>query len=589
MGARGSSRKRKLFHLLLIISVTVSLAASDTIRQNGTVRSENKQDHIGHSVSRSPADKLADPQSRFQLIRATAIFVAKSEFPLSSLLFRLTLQLAVQAVNKRLAPRKVQVKLSIRSASTCQRQYAGALAAEEFHLRRARLFIVSGCDDAIRAVSSLASKWQLPVMTGAGFGPDLDNKSLHKHLIRVAFSLRTAVEFLMKVLKSFQWKRVNLIFDELDPNCLAFKDTIEKHLQGSAKLAGGDQFQVSVNVISLNLQTPDSALMSADQTRLNETDHWRRAGGTTHKFNLPNLSEVNGSSRRAYADSFKQASTVSAPANGADDWPDQSSGEAVREGLKQSALFSRVNILLIRPAYLRRFMLTVHEQGMANGLYSFINLPLLFAPEDAQADEQVASTNLHSSYSVSTGDSAFVWHSAASARNAQARKAYESLMSIYLRSPTSKAYVYFASQLASLANSDYGTTTTTQSSKTNGSSVAQTKLRLDINPYSASFYDCLQIYATILDESLASGVALSELHRNISLLVRDRRFTNTVTGTISINNNGDRETDYTLDDLNQLTGKFNPVIQFRGDTKDIERLARIHWSSDSSGKLQKSD
>lgn len=490
-------------------------------------------------------------------IHLTAIYVDKAEFPLSKLLFRLVLRLALSSVRERLNKRNVELTMNLRAANTCARQFAGAVAAEEYYMRKSRLFIVSGCDDAVRGVGRLASVWRVPVMTGAGFGGDLSDKGVYKTLVRVAFSLRSAVEFLVKVLRTFQWRTINLIVDVSDPNSLALRESIEQHLLQVSETTNASNadnktnFVTFVNTIQLDLR----ALQLLPGNYNNNTD---------------------------------------------DKWPNEATTDAVRQALKQSAAFSRVTILLFPQTQVRRFMLTAYDMHMANGHYTFITMPLLLQTVTDQIDDSVnagMSNYSRSSYTVSSGDNVYLWRSLSSTtRNAHAKQAFESLMSIYLRTPTTRAYLYFASKVASLANTDYATTTTTTpktllTSGSNRSHVSNSKVQLSVSPYSASFYDCVQIYATLLEESLdASGSltmgkqvgAEAGLHASISARVRNRRFENMLTGTVSINDLGDRQTDYTLDDMNQMTGKFRPVILYRGDTRDIERVSRIQWSSDVS-------
>lgn len=535
---------------------------------NKSTTADNNNNNNSRSPTNSSTTKLH--------IQATAIHVDESEFPLSKLLFKLTLKLALEAASKRLERSRVKLSLSIRSANTCSRQYASALAAEEYYKNRARLFIVSGCDDAIRGVSQLASGWRVPVMTATGFGADLDDKTVYKTLVRVAFSLRAAVEFLFKIMRTFQWHRVNLIVDISDPNSLALKGTIEKHLI-DYKI---DDFQVKLNTIPLDMR---SLMTGRQQTTLS----------TNESFHHHNSNESDD-----------------------DKWPNEITERTIQGALKQSSMYSRVNILLLPQHYLRKFMLSVYDQNMGNGLYTFVNMPLLLITNDDQMDGQQALLGSNSSklsYVAPTGENVFVWRSLRSSRNSQAKQAFESLMSIYLRTPKSKAYLYIVSKLIDLANMEYGTTTTTtttttpanystqqqskfQNSKESFANGHLAKIQLNINPYSASFYDCLQIYSIVLNESLTSITQESrsrdvkkrllryDLHARIIELIRNKRFDNMATGTISINSNGDRETDYTLDDMNQVTGKFNPVILYRGHTREIERLARIHWSSDPLGR-----
>lgn len=592
------------------------------------------------TLTTTTATGNSSKQAKTFHVQVTAIHVDKAEFPLSKLLFKLTLKLALKAAEKRLELRKVKLSLNIRSANTCSSQHAGAIAAEEYYTKKARLFIVSGCDDAIRGVSRLASIWDLPVMTGAGFGIDLNDKSIHRTLVRVAFSLKNAVKFLIKILKSFSWHKVNLIVDESDPNSFALKDSIEKHLLDSK------EFQMNLNTISLDLQS-----LTTTNTYNNNTNDL-----TSPLVVLNGLNNYNNS--HFLINSNKKNSSSSLVLNGLsgeDKWPSDATEQAVRDALKQSSLFSRVNILLIPQHYLRRFMLSVYDQNMANGMYTFINMPLLLITSSSSSTETKqasfveqaampintynssslsnkpfmgpASSTLNQqqhqqSYSAQTGENVFLWRSMKSNRNVHAKQAFESLMSIYLKTPTTKAYVYFAGNLVNLANSDYATTTTTPSTTTNTSLASRkleepatfgnynNKIQLNVNPYAASFYDCLQIYASIINESFdlieqqlnklstesrdnndslavikRKKLIISTLHSKVANLARKRRFDNMVTGSININENGDRETDYTLDDMNPMTGKFFPVILYKGDSKEMERLGRIHWSSDDSSKF----
>lgn len=546
-------------------------------------------------------------------IQMTAIHVDKSEFPLSKLLFKLTLRLALseasrfleqQALlqlqrrqdNKRNNQRqqllRVKLKLSVRSANTCSRQYAAALAAEEFYVKRSRLFIVSGCDDAIRSVSRLASNWQVPIMTAAGFGADLNDKSVHRTLVRVAFSLRAAVEFLFKILKSFQWRRINLIVDESDANSQALRGSIEQHALKASAGQDQQQHQVEVNVVSFDLRS----LLRGSQVESRD----------------PFLEEERGPvAAAAAAAANASAAKGLQEEHDEDKWPNELTEKVVYDTLWQCSTYSRVSVLLIPQEFVRKFMLSAHDQNMANGHYTFINMPLLAGAQETgtastDAAEQQTASGPRQSYAVSTGEDAFLWRSARSQRNVHAKQAFESLMSIYLRAPTTKAYVYFASKLTDLANTGTsraaahatappaGRGGSSHKSAAHSAPVPRRQVRLNINPYAASFYDGLQIYAHALNDSvglMAAGTrpangsqtpADGELHARISELVRNRRFHDLVTGSIYINQNGDRETDYTLDDMNQMTGKFAPVILYRGETHDIERLGRIHWSSDAS-------
>lgn len=571
------------------------------MRELARISRENQyQPSANSTIDEATGSRIKTKRRRHLRIRMTAIHVERAEFPLSRLLFELTLALAVNDANKHLEKqqqagggsggttanselRKLRLELSVRSANTCSHQIAGALAAEEYYMRRARLFVVSGCDEAIRGVSRLASQWRVPIMTAAGFGADLADKSVHRTLVRVAFSLRAAVEFLFKILRMFQWRRVNLVVDESHPNSLALKDSVEKHL-ASHRSSAGANFSVDLNTIVLDLDG-----LFAFQT-----------GNTSARAEQKHLQPSD------------------------DKWPNEITEQAIGDTLWRCARFSRVTVVLMGQRHLRKFMLSAYDRSMANGQYTFINIPLLRTdPEDAEmgantsgvanggggtagASATSSSAMTHSSPAgpaAATGEEEFLWRSPQpKARNAHTRKAFESLMSIHLRIPTTKAYLYFANNLNTLANSmDHvaplagRTTMATSAADRRVPPPSGKRIKLNTNPYSASFYDSVQIYARALHESLELmaagndtttplGERLRQTHAMVSELMRDRRFDNMVTGSVAINRLGDRETDFTLDDMIPMTGLFAPVILYSGDTRDTQRIARIHWSSDASGE-----
>lgn len=583
----------------------VALGVSNNNNNNSLTTSEhykslsiNSSDE-GNIANASSVVKPSFKGKKLLRVHLTAIHVNRAEFPLSKLLFKLTLRLALKSVSKQLEQtHQVRLVLSVRSANTCSHQFAGAIAAEEYYLKRARLFIVSGCDDAIRAVSRLASSWKIPVMTAAGFGADLSNKRVHRTLIRVAFSLRTAVEFLFKIMKSFQWRRVNLIVDESDPNSLALRGSIEKHM--------GDYRQLLSMAPQSATTNPNESAASDNQTNSSNGssigDKQKQSHISFQTIPLDFLALLQARDNQTTNATMDMAYDV-------DRWPSKWMSRVISDSLRQCSVYSRVSVLLLPQQYLRKFMLSVYDQKMANGFYTFINLPLILA-EQQQDDDQTnilaessSTTKQTSLPSSSISDNVFLWRAARSMRNSQAKQAFESLMSIYLRSPSTRAYVYFANKVSNLANNEYSSrlkVDTIQKPESNSKKIDRPSRtqQSNITPYLASFYDSLTIYSSALNESLTllkshlnnsltqSSSDLSsqeiEIHARTSELIKSRRYENMITGQIIINSNGDRETDYTLDDMNQMTGKFVPVVLYRGETRSIERLGRIHWSSNMS-------
>lgn len=563
-----------LLSVLLLLLSAGQLANSKPQDTTSTTTSQQAIIRLPNSEQKSQANNNNNSgQPALVHIKATAIYISEAEFPLSRLLFRLTLKLALDAAERPLLASRVRLALKLRPASSCSQQYAAAVAAEEYFQHNSRLFIVSGCDEAIKSVSRLASQWQVPLMTAAGFSADLDDKSVHKSLIRVAFSLRAAVEFLLRILKTFKWRRVNLIVDQSDPNSFGLRQSIESNVAASQDL----EARPELNVLLLNL-----ANLAASSDLLGQPKQLNRSSTIDQNHNQNN-----------------------------DRWPNEATERAVAAVLQQSAAYSRVNILLIPQTHLRKFMLSAYDQNMATGLHTFISIPLLLAHND----EQLATA----SYGVATGGGGgggdmYLWHSAASIRNSQARQAFESLMSIYLKIPSTKAYGYYRKNVTQLARTQYAsavaklnqqaTSAESQLQLASNRNNAKGSLQqaankqqtfVSTNPYSAAFFDCIQMYASAVRESLGTLQAernatqrrnlVQSFHANLSNLMRNRRYEDMLTGSIYINKNGDRESDYTLDDMNHMNGKYWPVILYRGETRQLERLSRIHWSSDSSSEL----
>jgi atrial natriuretic peptide receptor A len=72
---------------------------------------------------------------------------------------------------------------------TCEKNYAGALAAEEFYLRKVDVLIGPACSVALDTVARMASSWNIPIFTAGGIGAEFSNKALYSSLTRLSFSL----------------------------------------------------------------------------------------------------------------------------------------------------------------------------------------------------------------------------------------------------------------------------------------------------------------------------------------------------------------------------------------------------------------
>lgn len=57
----------------------------------------------------------------------------------------------------------------------------------------------------------MASYWNIPVLTAGGFGSKFANKSIYSTLTRLIFSLDKMSQFIIAILKHFEWQNIALI------------------------------------------------------------------------------------------------------------------------------------------------------------------------------------------------------------------------------------------------------------------------------------------------------------------------------------------------------------------------------------------
>lgn len=116
------------------------------------------------------------------------LFTASSELPVFHEVIKPALDLAIEEAERRYP--QIKFKISLRRGSNdCQRNYAGAYAAEEFYLRKVDAFIGPACSMALDAVGRMASYWNVPIFTAGGIGAEFSNKGLFSTLTRLSFSL----------------------------------------------------------------------------------------------------------------------------------------------------------------------------------------------------------------------------------------------------------------------------------------------------------------------------------------------------------------------------------------------------------------
>ncbi|XP_041355945.1 atrial natriuretic peptide receptor 1-like [Gigantopelta aegis] len=193
-------------------------------------------------------------------------------------------------------------------------------------------------------------------------------------------------------------------------------------------------------------------------------------------------------------------------------------------------------------------MIKAHELNFDNGEYVFFNIDL-FSSKNASERP---------------------WHrdNDTAERNTMAREAYDALMTVTLRKPTSTEYKDFSKEVKTRASKMYKNFTYGEE---------------EVNSFVGAFHDAVILYALALNETLAANGSVSD-----GIAITKRMWNRTfegITGTVSIDENGDRNADYSLLDLNPDTGIFEVVANYYGNRKQYEPVPdkKIHWAGGRTG------
>ncbi|CAG0882506.1 unnamed protein product [Darwinula stevensoni] len=146
--------------------------------------------------------------------------------------------------------------------------------------------------------------------------------------------------------------------------------------------------------------------------------------------------------------------------------------------------------------------------------------------------------------------------------NERAKQAYEAVLTVTARTPTTPEYKNFSDMVKNLT-------------------VERSGMEYEedtVNTFVAAFHDAVLLYAHALNETLREGGDVT----NGSDITRRmwNRSIEGITGTVSIDENGDRKADYSLLDMDPKTGVFHVVANYfgvTGELKDVEGKS-IHWA-----------
>lgn len=112
----------------------------------------------------------------------------QNELPVLFDLLKPSVEMAAEYVNSRYSEFRIRVKARA-DPSSCEGNVIGAMAAEEYYLRRLDAIIGPICSRALESAARLASHWGVPIITAGGVGSEFANKDTYKSLTRIAFSL----------------------------------------------------------------------------------------------------------------------------------------------------------------------------------------------------------------------------------------------------------------------------------------------------------------------------------------------------------------------------------------------------------------
>lgn len=107
----------------------------------------------------------------------------------------------------------------------------------------------------------------------------------------------------------------------------------------------------------------------------------------------------------------------------------------------------------------------------------------------------------------------------------------------------------------------------------------------DVSSFVISFFDGVLLYAKALNDSIREDPAVLTRPINGTDIVRrmwGRSFKG-ITGNVTIDNNGDRISAYSLLDMNPHTGNFEIVANFMHNRLDFVPGKEIHWAAGRKG------
>ncbi|XP_014674081.1 PREDICTED: atrial natriuretic peptide receptor 1-like [Priapulus caudatus] len=103
----------------------------------------------------------------------------------------------------------------------------------------------------------------------------------------------------------------------------------------------------------------------------------------------------------------------------------------------------------------------------------------------------------------------------------------------------------------------------------------------EVNYFVGAFHDAVILYGMALNESLEAGLDIRDGF-NVTRRMWDRKFQG-ITGEVYIDDNGDRDTDFSILDLNPDTGEFEVVANYYGWSPTYNEVQDVRWPAGRQG------
>ncbi|XP_055610069.1 atrial natriuretic peptide receptor 1 isoform X2 [Uranotaenia lowii] len=210
-----------------------------------------------------------------------------------------------------------------------------------------------------------------------------------------------------------------------------------------------------------------------------------------------------------------------------------------------------VVIMCASPTTIREIMLAAADLNMVDsGEYVFFNI------------------DIFSSMGTGSKDPPWMVESDSPERNQKAKNAYTALLQVVARQPEDEEYRRFSDEVKNITNTRFNYTYEDDQ---------------PVSTFVTAFYDAVLLYAYALNDSITQLGEEKALRQPINgtymtHLMWKRTFKG-ITGNVTIDGNGDRVSDYSLLDLDPVSGKFEIVANYfqDGGLQFVEGK-EIHWS-----------